>query len=53
MKKNTLTIMMALVNILSFWIGFKVWELGNVYLVGIVIVIWLIVISTLMRIKSL
>ena len=53
MKKNTLTIIMTLVNIISFWIGFKVWELGNIYLVAVVIVIWLIVVSTLIRIKPL
>lgn len=51
MKKKNYNVMLALINVISFWLGFKVFTLGNELLIVLVIFIWLILIRAISYIK--
>jgi len=51
MKKKNFNILVALVNIASFWLGFKVFTLGSDLLIVIFIIVWLVLVKSMSFIK--
>lgn len=51
MKRRYFNILTALVNIASFWVGFKVFTLGNDFFIVAAIIVWLVLIKLMSFIK--